>query len=404
MYIVSSSEQLRNSEHLFQRLLFLYPNSERKMIMWCQSRDNGKVKYNERFENPLTGKTEYVSVTMDKDTKANRKQAQLALQDKIIKKIEKLSATIKKENLTLLELVTIYLESIQLEVKESTYARNKTAANSMLRILGKDILVDKLTAAYVKKCLAEQKEKPGRTNERIKRFKAMIRWGYDNEYIDDIRWLDKLKPTRDEEKKKKLENKYLESYELALLLENMRVKQWKLLTELMALSGMRCGEAIALTETDVDFKSRVIRVDKTFDHRHKIVTSPKTEDSNREIYMQDELFVLCKKIKLHTAKEKLLTGCQSKLFMCDVNGNYLGYAAFNKHLRTISKEMLGYEITTHYLRHTHVALLAEQGISLDVIARRLGHSDSAITKHIYFHVTEKLKERDNAQLKNVKLL
>ena len=62
-----------------------------------------------------------------------------------------------------------------------------------------------LTAAYVKKCLSAQKEKPGRTNERIKRFKAMIRWAYDNEYIDDIRWLDKLKPTKDEEKKKKLE-------------------------------------------------------------------------------------------------------------------------------------------------------------------------------------------------------
>ena len=372
--------------------------------MWCQIRENGKVKYNERFENPLTGKTEHVSVTMDKDTKANRKQAQLALQDKIIKKLEKLSSTIKKENLSLSELVEIYLENIKSEVKESTYARNKTAALSMMRILGKDVLVEKLTAAYVKKCLSDQKEKPGRTNERIKRFKAMIRWAYDNEYIDDIRWLDKLKPSRDEEKKKKLEDKYLESYELTLLLENIQVEHWKLLTELMALSGMRCGEAIALNESDVDFNKQIIYVDKTYDHRHKIVTSPKTEDSNREIFMQDELFMLCKKIKLNTAKQKFLTGCHSKLFMCDVNGDYLGYAAFNKYLKNISKEVLGYEITTHYLRHTHVALLAEQGISLDLIARRLGHSDSDITKHIYFHVTEKLKERDNAQLKQVKLL
>lgn len=374
------------------------------MIMWSEILANGKIKYKERFTNPLTGKYETVSITLDKDTKSNRKQAQLALQDKIIKKIEQLSTTIKKENLSLSELVEIYLECIKSEVKESTYARNKTAAHSMIRILGGEILVEKITAAYVKKCLADQKEKPGRTNERIKRFKAMIRWAYDNEYIDDIRWLDKLKPSRDEEKKKKLEDKYLESYELTLLLENIRVEQWRLLTELMALSGMRCGEAIALNESDIDFKNRIIHVDKTYDHRHKIVTSPKTEDSNREIYMQDELFMLCKRIKLHTAKEKLLTGCQSKLFMCDVNGDYLGYAAFNKHLRTVSKEVLDYEITTHYLRHTHVALLAEQGIPLDVIARRLGHSDSAITKHIYFHVTEKLKERDNAQLKHIKIL
>lgn len=372
--------------------------------MWSEILSNGKVKYKERFTNPLTGKYETVSITLDKDTKSNRKQAQLALQDKIAAKIDKLSSTIKKENLTLSELVTIYLECIRSEVKESTFARNKTAATSMIRILGGNTLIDKLTAAYVKKCLTDQKEKPGRTNERIKRFKAMIRWGYDNEYIDDIRWLDKLKPAKDEEKKKKLEDKFLESYELALLLANMRVEQWKLLTELMVLSGMRCGEAIALNETDVDFKNRIIHIDKTYNHRHKIITSPKTEDSNREIYMQDELLNLCKKIKLYMAKQKLLTGCRSTLFMHDVNGDFLGYAAFNKHLRVISTEVLGYEITTHYLRHTHVALLAEQGIALDLIARRLGHSDSAITKHIYFHVTEKLKERENAQLKNVKLL
>lgn len=372
--------------------------------MWSEILSNGKVKYKERFTNPLTGKYETVSITMNKDTKSNRKQAQLALQDKIVERIDKLSSTIKKENLSLSELVEIYLDSIKSEVKQSTLDRNTTAAQSMIRILGGDILAEKLTAAYVKKCLAEQNEKPGRTNERIKRFKAMIRWAYDNEYINDIRWLDKLKPSKDEEKKKKLEDKYLESYELSLLLENMRVEQWKFLTELMALSGMRCGEAIALNESDVDFKNRVIHVDKNYDHKHKIITSPKTGDSNREIYMQDELFMLCKKIKLYTAKGKLLTGYQSNLFMCDILGNYLGYAAFNKHLRVVSKEVLGYEITTHYLRHTHVALLAEQGIPLDVIARRLGHSDSAITKHIYFHVTEKLKERDNAQLKNVKIL
>lgn len=372
--------------------------------MWSQPTPNGKVKFTERFTNPLTGKQEYVSVTMSKDTKSNQKQAQIALQDKISAKIDKLLCQVKIENLTLSELVTIYLNGIQTEVKASTFERNKTAANSMLRILGKDILVDNLTAVYVKQRLSMQKEKPGRTNERIKRFKAMIRWAYENEYLNDIRWLDKIKPIKDEEKKKKLEEKYLEAHELSLLIQNMRKEKWKLLTELMALSGMRCGEAIALTDKDVDFNSRIIHIDKTYDYRNKLVTSPKTEDSNREVYMQDELYALCKKIKLHTAKEKILYGHKSKLFLCDTNGHHIGYAAFNKHLRIVSKEVLGYSITTHFLRHTHVALLAEQGIAIDVIARRLGHSDSAITQHIYFHVTEKLRERDNTQLKNIKIL
>lgn len=372
--------------------------------MWCEPLSNGRVRYVERFKDPLSDKEYKISVTMDKDTNSNRKQAQLALQDKFSKKLDKLMSSAKKENLTLAELVTLYLEYLDTAVKKSTYERNKTAAFSMMRILGKDTLVDRLTAAYVKKKLVEQKEKPGRTNERIKRFKAMIRWAYDNEYTPDIRWLDKLKPYKDEEKKRKLEDKYLESFELALLLENIRIEKWRYLTELTALSGMRCGEAIALEDSDVDFENRIIKVTKTYDYRNKIVTSPKTEDSDREVYMQDELYSLCKKIKLFMTKERLLSGYRSNLFMSDLNGGYLGYAAFNKHLKVVSSEVLGFEVTTHYMRHTHVALLAEQGVALDVISRRLGHSDSNITKHIYFHVTERLKERDNAQLKNVKIL
>ena len=56
------------------------------------------------------------------------------------------------------------------------------------------------------------------------------------------------------------------------------------------------------------------------------------------------------------------------------------------------------------MRHTHVALLAEQGVSLDAISRRLGHSDSQITRDIYFHVTKKMQERENLQLKKIKIL
>ena len=44
------------------------------------------------------------------------------------------------------------------------------------------------------------------------------------------------------------------------------------------------------------------------------------------------------------------------------------------------------------------------GVSLDAISRRLGHSDSKITKDVYFHVTKKLIERDNMEFANVRFL
>lgn len=371
--------------------------------MWCEQLVNGKVRYVERFENPLTGKSVKVSVTMDKDTKINRKQAQLALQDKITAKIDNLSSTLKKEDLTLSELVAVYLDYLEKAVKKSTYGRNKTAAYSMIRILGKDTLVNRLTAGYVKKCLADQREKPGTTNERIKRFKAMIRWAYDNDYTSDIRWLDKLSPLKDDERVKKLEDKYLEAEELSLLIKNMKHDKWRFLTELTALSGMRCGEAIALNTSDIDIENRVIHVTKNYNEAHKVVTTPKTSDSVRDIYMQDQLLQLCKEIKIYMAKERMLAGYRSKLFMSGVDGDHLGYAAYNQYLRDTAKRVLGRNITTHFMRHTHVSLLAEQGMPLEAISRRLGHSNSQITKNIYYHVTEKQKEKDSEQIRNIKI-
>jgi integrase len=372
--------------------------------MWVEELKNGKVRYVERYVNPLTLKTEKVSVTMDRDTRPNRKSAQSVLQDRIQKKLNELSSCLKNKNITLSQLYELYFKYLESSVKKSTYARNKTAAHSMINILGGDIVVNNLTAAYVKQCLALQDEKSGTTNERIKRFKAFVRWAYENELIEDIRWIDKLKPLKDDDKKRKLEEKFLEAEELTLLLDNIKIEKWRFLAELTALSGMRCGEAIALEDSDIDFDNRIIKITKTYDHVHKIVTSPKTGDSDREVYMQDQLFKLCKSIKKFMSAERILMGYRSKLFISDAHGDYVGYAAYNKHLRVTSAKVLGKQVTSHYMRHTHVALLAEQGVSLDVISRRLGHSDSQITKRIYFHVTNKLKERDNAQIQNIKII
>lgn len=65
---------------------------------------------------------------------------------------------------------------------------------------------------------------------------------------------------------------------------------------------------------------------------------------------------------------------------------------------------IGRPLSTHALRHTHTSLLAAAGIPLDVISRRLGHADSKVTREIYLHVTELLKDKDAALLDAVTLI
>lgn len=372
--------------------------------MWSEKLPNGKVKFVERYQDPMTGESKKISVTMEKDTSATRKQAQSALNDKISEKVNKLLAQSKNNDLKLSELVELYRKNQLITVTKSTYTRNYHATNTILKLLGESTIVSRLNAAYVKQKFLSNGEAPGTYNERLTRFKALIRWGYENDYIADIRYLDKIKPLNNKEKKEKLQDKFLEADELTLLLDNMTVPQWKNLTMLTALSGLRCGEAIALSMDDMDFESKTITVSKTFDAVNKIVTPPKTLSSNREIYMQPELEEVCKEIKSTTLENSVKYGFKSDLFMCNTNGEYLDYYAYNKYLGETSLRVLGRKITTHIMRHTHVSLMAEYGIPLDVITRRVGHENSDVTKEVYLHITERRKERDKEQIKGFKIL
>lgn len=372
--------------------------------MWCEKLKNDKVRFVERYENPMTGKIGKVSVTMEKNSAATRKIALQALTDKIDAKLREITSTPLKREIDLKELVTAYRQDQRASVAASTYKRNYFACESLVRILGADTLINRINAGYVREKFNDTGDGNGTLNERLARFKALIRWGYENDYIEDIRYLDKLKKFQDKEKKARLKEKFLEVDELKALLAAMKVNRWHLLTSLTALSGMRAGEAIALKLTDIDFKKRIIHINKTRDYINDLVTTPKTECSNREIYMQDELLSICRKIKAFTLSEKFKYCYETNLFLCDINGNHLEYYAYNKYLREISERTIGKKVTTHVMRHTHVALMAEAGVSLDTISRRLGHDSSKITKEVYFHVTKRMQERENEEIRGIKIL
>lgn len=369
--------------------------------MWIEETKNGKYKFVERYEDYFTGKTKKVSVTLDRNTPQSRKTAQKTLDQKIAAAMEK---TVKKD-VSLKELVEEYRKDQKLTVKQSTYSRNFHACNAIMRMLGENTLVDRITAKYVRDKFLASGKAPGTLNEHLSRFRALIRWGYKADLISDISFLDKIKPFKDLPHKVKIQDKYLESEEARLLLNGMQTEAWRLLTEFLILSGLRLGEAIALTKEDVDIAGQTIHVTKTYDSINEEVTSPKTLCSIRDVYMQNELKTVCKRINAHMLRQRLLNGLgETELFMHSKAGGYIRYFAYNKYLRENSERILGRKLTAHALRHTHASLLLEQGVSIDAISRRLGHENSRITREIYLHVTEKLKERDNEQISRINLL
>ncbi len=71
------------------------------------------------------------------------------------------------------------------------------------------------------------------------------------------------------------------------------------------------------------------------------------------------------------------------------------------YLKHKSKEAgIDRKITTHFFRHTHISKLAEQGVPLHVIQKRVGHTKAETTREIYLHVTKKMQEDMEKQINN----
>ncbi len=369
--------------------------------MWSEKLSNGKIKYCERYKDPLTLKYKRVSVTLDKDSITNRKIAAAELH----KKIDNYNNLTTHENITFNFLKEAYLSYQKNEVKLSTLTRNSISLAKSIDIIGPDVIIDNVSASYIMERFRSHNFSNGKINQYLIRLKAMLRWGYRNDYFNNGKLVEKLTLLKDTSPRSKVSNKYLESDELQALLNELNheeTEHWYLLTKFLVLSGLRIGELISLENSDVE-KNYII-INKTYDLNNNIITPPKTSTSNREVFIQPELRNVIQQIIKFQKIHSIAYGFRTNLFFSNNKGSYISYDAYRICLSRAAQKTIGRKITPHVLRHTHASMLLANGINIDTISRRLGHDGSKITKEIYLHITKKLKELDNAQLSNINII
>lgn len=353
--------------------------------MWIEKKPSGKLRLCEHYID-RAGVRRKTGVPLERMTKSGRKAAEEAL----FLKVRKLAAQV--EDISLEELLSPYIAEQRKLMKAATWQRNERVLQKVFAIVGPSQSINTLRVSQIRESLLKT-DKPATTlNEYVKRLKALLSWGYRNEYHVNKAIVDKLERFKDTPHKIKIKDKFLEYEELQKVIDAMTLERWKLLTMFLVLSGLRIGEAAALTVTDVDLKNKKILVTKTYSLITQEVTTTKTLCSTREVYMQDELYKVCLKIYALSGPRK------RNLFIPGPDGDYLCAATYNKYLKRITEKCAGRKLTAHALRHTHASLLLAQGVSIDTVSRRLGHEDSQVTREIYLHVTEMLKRRDQAQI------
>ena len=153
--------------------------------------------------------------------------------------------------------------------------------------------------------------------------------------------------------------------------------KYYVLFEVLFWTGVRIGEALALTKADIDFANNRLRVDKTYyrQDRQDVITRPKTAQSVRTIELP---VFLTEEIRDYVS---LLYGIPDNERIFPVGAEAVQHMLKDKSSRAGVKK-----IRVHDLRHSHVAYLINKGIEPLVIKERLGHKDIRITLNTYGHL------------------
>lgn len=180
-------------------------------------------------------------------------------------------------------------------------------------------------------------------------------------------------------------------------------------------TGLRIGEALALTWDDVDFDAGLITVCKTmtykpgedgkYDYR---ISPPKIAAGNREVPMLDDVKTALLREKSRPKPEKRFTvGDYTDFVFLNTTGQVYTNAFLYDSIRGIVESYNREEfaranregcqpeympkISAHIFRHTFCTRLCEQGINLKVLQDVMGHRNIRTTMEVYARATRDKK-------------
>lgn len=174
--------------------------------------------------------------------------------------------------------------------------------------------------------------------------------------------------------------------------------QWYAFFRLLAFTGLRRGEALALEWKDLT--GTKLSVTKTMAHgegNKLIVQTPKTPKSKRAIDLDTETIQTLKKWRKDQVQ---LFGVLPIMFNNSKKGHFSLSSPKSKLEQLYQKNPDLKVITSHGFRHTHCSMLFESGATISEVQKRLGHADIKTTMNIYTHVSKEKKEEAIERLVN----
>lgn len=343
---------------------------------------------------PLTGKSKRTTrrgFKTQKEAKLALAQLQLEVESQ---------GFAKQDYSTFKDVYELWFAQYKNTVKQSSYERIELYfVNQILPKFG-HFKISKVPSSYCQNVVNEWIEN-FQTFKKLKMYTSKIfEFAIDQNIISSNPMERVVTPRQRKLVKEKDQQNFLDKKELkdflAVLIKEESFDMY-LAFHMLAYTGIRKGELLALCWSDVDFENEKLTINKTVSYLKtgKTISTTKTTSSDRTISIDSSTLSLLRKWKLEQKKLLLSRGIRIKrqseqLIFSSSNNDILGEDTLRCVLRR--KALLRFKVTPHGFRHTHASLLFESGASMKEVQERLGHSDIKTTLNIYTHVTKEAEE------------
>lgn len=199
------------------------------------------------------------------------------------------------------------------------------------------------------------------------------------------------------------EGRSLSIAEAKTLLDAAKGHRLEALYAITLTLGLRRGEALGLSWSDIDLEARVVHVrhqirrerlpeeeqTESGQRTHLVLRDLKTKRSRRTLHLTPALDSLLRAHRARQAREQLAVGPEwvdSDLVFTTKNGTPVDPDNFAHSFHRLCKRAGLGHWTPHELRHSAASIMLAQGTPLWVVSEVLGHASIAITKDIYGHL------------------
>lgn len=168
---------------------------------------------------------------------------------------------------------------------------------------------------------------------------------------------------------------------------------------LALFTGLRVGEVLGLSWSDIDFEHSEIRITHQLKRTRSglLLEKPKSETSSRVVPLVPAAADLLREQRQAQRRQRLRSGARwtprqgmEDLVFTNRFGRPVSYSALNADIKRISTDMhargsVPAAFTFHALRHTFATAANNAGMKTKTLQTVLGHSSMKITSDLYIH-------------------